>query len=58
MDLEHKGLTAKIIGAAIQVHKIMGPGYIESIYEAAFALQLKEWDVPFQRQLAVPVHFR
>ncbi len=35
MTLEHEELTGQIIGAAIEVHKQLGPGFVESIYENA-----------------------
>ncbi len=38
MRLEYENLTNKIIGCAIKVHRILGPGFIESIYENALNL--------------------
>jgi GxxExxY protein len=35
VSLEHEELTGQIIGAAIEVHKTLGPGYVEAIYENA-----------------------
>ena len=58
MPLEHEELTGRIIGAAIEVHKALGPGYIEAIYENALVLELRAHGVPFQRQLSVPVLYR
>jgi GxxExxY protein len=40
IELEHEELTDKIIGCAIEVHKKLGPGFIESIYENAFIIEL------------------
>jgi GxxExxY protein len=40
--LVHKLLTEKIIGAAINVHKKLGPGFIESIYENALVIELQK----------------
>lgn len=42
MELEHNGLTEKIIGATIQVHHQLGPGFIESIYEKALMIELRK----------------
>ncbi len=58
MGLEHKELTGRIIGAAIEVHKALGPGFLESVYENAMAVELRQQDIPFQRQLSVPILYR
>lgn len=58
MALELEGLTERIIGAAIEVHKALGRGFLESIYENAFAVELRAQDIPFRRQVAVPVIYR
>lgn len=58
MPLEHEALTEKIIGAAIEVHRGLGPGFLESIYESALALELRTREIPFQRQLLIPILYR
>lgn len=58
MSLEHEDLTGRIIGAAIEVHKALGPGYLESIYENALAIELRAQGVPFERQMSMPVLYR
>ena len=50
-------LSNKIIGAAIQVHKELGPGFIEGIYEAALKVQLAELHIPFENQIDIIVKF-
>lgn len=55
MTLEHAELTGKILAAAIEVHKRLGPGFLESVYENALALELKKRSIPFRRQLPVAV---
>jgi GxxExxY protein len=40
MTLEHEELTSKVIAAAIEVHRRLGPGFIESIYENALVVEL------------------
>lgn len=42
MTLEHEVLTDQIIAGAIEVHRRLGPGFIESIYENASLLELKK----------------
>ena len=45
--LEFEELTEQIIGAAIAVHKQLGPGFLESIYEEALAIELDHLRIPF-----------
>jgi hypothetical protein len=42
MALEHEALTERIIGAAIEVHQRLGPGFLESVYEKALIIELKK----------------
>ena len=42
MALEHEALTERIIGAAIEVHRRLGPGFLESVYEKALIIELKK----------------
>jgi len=52
------GLTEKIIGAAIAVHKTLGPGLLESAYEECLAHELSLANIFFERQLALPVNYK
>ena len=51
-------LTRKIIGAAIEVHKTIGPGLIESIYEEALCYELYLRGINYQRQIAIDVIYK
>lgn len=51
-------LTEKIIGAAIEVHRLLGPGLLESIYEEALCHELKLRGLEAVRQLAVDVRYK
>ncbi len=51
-------LTYQIIGCAIEVHKTIGPGLLESVYERCFEEELKAKDLSYQRQLFVPVNYK
>lgn len=51
-------LTEKIIGAAIEVHRILGPGLLESIYEEALCVELELREILCQRQVEVDVHYK
>jgi GxxExxY protein len=52
---ERDPLTNSIIGAAIAVHRNLGPGLLESIYEACLTWELQERGVGVEQQVAVPV---
>ena len=51
-------LTHAIIGAAIEVHRVLGPGLLESIYEEALCLELSQRGIKFQRQVPVDVWYK
>ena len=51
-------LTEKIIGAAIEVHKVLGPGLLESAYEGCLAHELSLTNMAFQRQVPLPVKYK
>ncbi|MCK4256799.1 GxxExxY protein, partial [candidate division WOR-3 bacterium] len=54
----HKDLTARIIAAAIEVHKRLGPGFTEDVYEEAFAYELQLMGINFSRQAEFRIHYR
>lgn len=51
-------LTYEIIGAAIEVHKYLGPGLLESVYQACIEEDLKQRGVPIQSQMIIPVEYK
>jgi len=53
--LEHEGLTERIIGAAIEVHKRLGPGFIEGVYENALEIELQKRGLKAAFQMEVPI---
>ena len=55
---EHDPFTEELIGCAMEVHRQLGPGLMESTYEAALCLELAEHKIPFERQLHVPVYYK
>ena len=55
--LEHEKLTEKIIGCAIEVHKRLGPGFLETIYENAFVLELRKRKLQVEQQREVIVKY-
>lgn len=56
--LLHEDLTEKIIGAAIEVHRALGPGLLESAYEECLCRELDLHGLGFQRQVPLPVEYK
>ena len=56
--MENEKLTEKIIGAAIEVHRELGPGLLESAYEAALAFELTLREIRYERQIDMPVRYK
>ena len=55
-NLNH--LTESVIGAAIEIHRALGPGLLESVYERAMGIELGERGIPFETQVQVPVAYK
>lgn len=51
-------LTDQVIGLAIEVHRALGPGLLESAYEECLCYELVSHEVPFRRQVALPVVYK
>jgi GxxExxY protein len=56
--LRYEDLTKDIIGAAIEVHKTVGPGLLEGVYEECLCHELKLRNLSFERQIIVPVTYK
>jgi GxxExxY protein len=50
--------TGDVIGAALAVHKRLGPGLLESTYDACLAWEMAERGIPFLRQVGIPVEYK
>jgi GxxExxY protein len=57
-DLRHREITDVIIAAAIAVHRELGPGFLESIYEQALAVEFALRGIAFVRQKPIPLFYR
>ncbi len=55
--MEINEVTEKIIGLAIKVHKKLGPGFLESVYQAALAYEFEQARIPFEKEKALPVQY-
>ena len=57
-ELENDPLTHVVIGAAIEVHKVLGPGLLESAYEECMAYEFTERGISYRQQLVMPVVYK
>ena len=57
-QLLHEELSGKVIGAGMEVHSQLGPGFLESVYEEALAHELQLRNVSFERQKPLPVYYK
>lgn len=51
-------LAHEVIGAALEVHKRLGPGFLESVYEEALCIELNLRNIPFERQIPIDVEYK
>ena len=51
-------LSKKILGAAIEVHRHLGPGLLESVYEECLAYELRQRGIAFERQKQIPLLYK
>jgi len=51
-------LSGKVIGAAIEVHKDLGPGLLESVYEGCLCMELGLRGIPHEKQKSLPVEYK
>lgn len=57
-ELLHKELTYEIIGAAMEVHATLGPGFLESVYQEAFSLELLATEIPFESEKRLEIFYK
>jgi GxxExxY protein len=55
---EADDLARKVIGAAIEVHRALGPGYTENVYEEAICIEFGNQKIPFERQVEIAVEYK
>ena len=51
-------ITSRIIGYAIEVHRTLGPGLLEAMYETALCIELENAGMPYVRQMKVPAYYK
>jgi GxxExxY protein len=57
-EMELNRITEQVIGAAIEVHRALGPGLLESAYEECLCRELSLREIPFERQRPLPVEYK
>ncbi|HNW55048.1 MAG TPA: GxxExxY protein [Bacteroidales bacterium] len=57
-ELLHSELTYEIIGAAMEVHATLGPGFLESVYQEAFAIELLSRKISFDTEKRIDIFYK
>ncbi len=57
-NYKHSELTSKIIGCAMRVHRELGNGFQEVIYQRALAIEMRDNGIQFEREFEMPVHYK
>lgn len=58
MTVDKDPMTERIIGLAIEVHRALGPGLLESAYEECLCYELESHGIPYLRQIPLPVTYK
>jgi GxxExxY protein len=58
MSVHVNEITGRVIGAAIEVHRHLGPGLLESVYSQCLARELLVRGIPFQRERPLPLEYK
>jgi len=58
MTLIKKNLTASIIGAALEVHSILGNGFLEAVYQDALAIEFEKRKIPYEREKQIQIQYK
>ena len=58
MDIIYKEESYKIIGACMEVHKELGPGFLEAVYQEALALEFKRKGIPFKQEVRLEISYK
>ena len=57
-EILFKELSYDVVGAVMEVHRTLGPGFLESVYEAALAHELTLRGIPFEQQKRLSIHYK
>ena len=50
--------TDRILRCAVEVHRVLGPGLLEGVYESALCIELRAHQIPFIRQVGIPLYYK
>ena len=56
--MDFDDLSKRVIGCAIEVHRLLGPGLLESTYEECLCRELELAAIPFERQIAIAIEYK
>jgi GxxExxY protein len=57
-NVERNSQTYALIGAAMEIHRTLGPGFLETVYQAALAIELAEKGIPFQKEVSIGINYK
>lgn len=57
-EILHKELSFTVIGAAMEVHRVLGPGFLEAVYQSALAQELKLRGIKVQQERHLPINYK
>lgn len=57
-NLIYKDESYKIIGACMEVHKVLGPGFLEAVYQEALEIEFKNQSIPYEREKEIKIYFK
>ena len=57
-NVERDSQTYTIIGAAMEAHRTLGPGFLEAVYQEALAMELAEKGIPFQKEISIGINYK
>ncbi len=57
-ELLYKKLTYSVIGAAMEVHRQLGSGFLEAVYQKALAHEIRKQTIPFEEQVHLPITYK
>ena len=58
MGLIYEKETYKIIGTAMEVHKELGTGFLEAVYQEAFEIELRNQNIPYEREKLLNIYYK